>query len=85
MKAEEEVATVTSGRRVALGRKFSKELLEDEDEDVKAQVRKMYREQRKTHEKGAKKNVLDDDDEGDCVFDAESITQYVFKLILSKN
>ncbi|KAG2139187.1 uncharacterized protein EDB93DRAFT_1106162 [Suillus bovinus] len=48
-------------------------LLEDEDDNVKAQVHKMYKRQQRTHEKAAKKNVLDDDEEGGCVLDAEAI------------
>lgn len=82
MKAEEDAGNVTSGNRIALGRKFSKELLEDEDEDVKAQIHDMYKRQRKTREKSAKKNILDDE-EGDCMLDAEGITRYVLELILS--
>ncbi|KAG1899918.1 uncharacterized protein F5891DRAFT_980558 [Suillus fuscotomentosus] len=54
-------------------------LLEDEDEDVKAQVHKMYEQQWRTHENAAKTNVLDDD-EGDCMLDAEAITQGIDDL-----
>ncbi|KAG2050457.1 hypothetical protein BDR06DRAFT_1011280 [Suillus hirtellus] len=84
VKAEEEAGNVTSGKHITLGHKFSKELLEDEDEDVKTQICKMYEQQRKTHNKSTEKlqHILDDDEEGDCMLDAEAITQYVFTLIL---
>lgn len=76
--AEAEAGNVTtSGKRVALGRKFSKELLDDESEDVKAEVRAKYEEQL-TRKKGAKqgKNVLDDEDDNE-ERDAELIMQYI--------
>ncbi|KAG2740101.1 hypothetical protein P692DRAFT_20754065, partial [Suillus brevipes Sb2] len=82
VKAEEEAGNVTSGKRITLGRKFSKELLEDEDEDVKAQIHELYRQQRKTHKKSAKKNILDDDEEGDCMLDAEGIMRSIDDLPL---
>ncbi|KAG1743778.1 hypothetical protein EDB19DRAFT_1827173 [Suillus lakei] len=41
VKAEEEAGHVTSGGRITLSRKFSKELLDDEEEDVKAQIHEM--------------------------------------------
>ncbi|KAG1731318.1 uncharacterized protein EDB91DRAFT_1252179 [Suillus paluster] len=72
VKAEEEAGKVLLGRRIALGHKFSKELLDDEDEEVKVQIRDMYEKQQKTHERSGKKNILDEDAE-DCVFDAEEI------------
>lgn len=78
MKAEEEAGHVTSGGRIALSRKFSKELLDDEEEVVKAQIHEMYKQQqRKTHDKL-------DDDEDDCMLDAEGIIRYMFGLILSQ-
>lgn len=83
VKAEEDAGNVTSGKHIALGRKFSKELLEDEDKDVKAQIHEMYKQQWKTHEKSAKKNILDKEEEGDCMLDAEKITWYMLELILS--
>jgi hypothetical protein len=70
--AEAEAGNVTtSGKCVALGRKFSKELLNDESEDVKAEVRAKH-EQQLTCRKGAKrgKSVLDDE-EGNEEIDAE--------------
>ncbi|KAG2112872.1 hypothetical protein DEU56DRAFT_761967 [Suillus clintonianus] len=71
VKAEEEAGKVSSGRRIALGRKFSKELLNDEDEEVKIQIRDM----------SGKKNHLDEDSEDDCVpFDAEGIAQGIDDL-----
>jgi hypothetical protein len=76
--AEAEAGNVTtSGKRVALGRKFSKELLDDESEDVKVEVRAKY-EQQLTRRNGAKhgKSVLDDE-EGNEEIDAELIMQYV--------
>ncbi|KAG1739222.1 hypothetical protein EDD22DRAFT_959397 [Suillus occidentalis] len=82
VKAKEEAGNVTSGKRITLGRKFSKELLEDEDEDVKAQIHELYRQQQKTHEKSAKNNILDDDKEGDCMLDAEGIMRGIDDLPL---
>lgn len=79
--AEQDAGNVaTSGKRVALGRKFSKELLEDETEEIKAEIREKYEEQL-THKKRAKreKNILDDDadDNDNEELDAEAIMQYV--------
>ncbi|KAG1772882.1 hypothetical protein EV702DRAFT_1201354 [Suillus placidus] len=54
VKAEEEAWNVTSGKCITLSRKFSKELLEDEDEEVKSQIREIYEQQWKTHKKTAK-------------------------------
>ncbi|KAG1787615.1 uncharacterized protein HD556DRAFT_1448631 [Suillus plorans] len=65
--AEQEAGNVaTSSKRMALGRKFSKELLEDETKEIKAEIREKYEEQL-THKKHAKrgKNILDDDGDGD--------------------
>ncbi|KAG2151530.1 hypothetical protein DEU56DRAFT_908367 [Suillus clintonianus] len=81
VKAEEEAGKVSSGRQIALGRKFSKELLNDEDEEVKVHIRDMYKKQWKTHERSGKKNYLDKDSEDDCVpFDAEGIAQGIDDL-----
>jgi hypothetical protein len=74
VKAEEEAGNVSSGRRIALGRKFSKELLDDEDEEVKAQIRDMYEKQRDTHKKSGK-NILNNDTDEDCALDAQGIAQ----------
>ncbi|KAG2349431.1 hypothetical protein BDR05DRAFT_943401 [Suillus weaverae] len=74
VKAKEEAGKVSLGRQIALGCKFSKELLNDEDEEVKIQICDMYEKQWKTHERSGKKNFLDEDTEDDCVpFDAEGI------------
>ncbi|KAG1850235.1 hypothetical protein DFJ58DRAFT_842509 [Suillus subalutaceus] len=73
--AEQEAGNVaTSGKHVALGRKFSKELLEDETEDIKTEIRAKYEEQL-TRKKCAKrgKNILDDDNDDDEELDAEAI------------
>jgi hypothetical protein len=77
VKAEEEAGNaVSSGRRVALGRKFSKELLDDEDEDVKAQVREIYEQQLKAHQKHGKKKPLDGDQESDKALGSQEIARY---------
>lgn len=80
--AEAEAGNVaTSGKRVALGRKFSKELLEDESEDVKAEIRAKYEQRLKALKKGAKRSThfLDDNDinDSDEEMDAEVIARYV--------
>ncbi|KAG2144485.1 hypothetical protein DEU56DRAFT_910424 [Suillus clintonianus] len=82
--AEQDAGNVaTSGKRVALGRKFSKELLEDETEEIKAEIREKYEEQL-THKKRAKreKNILDDDadDNDNEELDAEAIMQGIDDL-----
>ncbi|KIK33854.1 hypothetical protein CY34DRAFT_98909 [Suillus luteus UH-Slu-Lm8-n1] len=62
VEAEREAGNITtSGHRMALGRKFSKELLEDESDEVKEEVRKRYDEQIK----GSKGKVDLLEDEGD--------------------
>ncbi|KAG1745615.1 hypothetical protein EDB19DRAFT_1906130 [Suillus lakei] len=82
--AEQDAGNVaTSGKRMALGRKFSKELLEDETEEIKAEIREKYEEQL-THKKRAKreKNVLDDDADNDDneELDVEAIMQGIDDL-----
>ncbi|KAG1840938.1 hypothetical protein DFJ58DRAFT_732687 [Suillus subalutaceus] len=70
--AEAEAGNVTtSGKHVALGRKFSNQLLNDESEDVKVEVRRKYEEQL-TCKKGTKhgKSIPDDED-GNEEMDAE--------------
>lgn len=60
VKAEEDAGNVaTSGHHIALGRKFSKVLLEDESDDIKNEVRVRYEKQLKSK----KKNILDSDDD----------------------
>ncbi|KAG2029073.1 hypothetical protein BDR03DRAFT_1018943 [Suillus americanus] len=83
--AEAEAGNVaTSGKRVALGRKFSKELLEDESEDVKAEIRAKYEQRLKALKKGAKRSThfLDDNDinDGDEEMDAEVIARGIDDL-----
>jgi hypothetical protein len=78
--AEAEAGNVTtSGKRVALGRKFSKELLEDETEDVKADIRSKYEEQLRAVKRAAKSgnHFLDLDDEVDDEMDVKIIMQYI--------
>lgn len=78
--AEAEAGNVTtSGKHVALGRKFLKELLEDESEDVKAKIHAKYEERMKAVKKGTKHrtHTLDDNDSDDNEVDAEVIAQYV--------
>ncbi|KAG2056683.1 hypothetical protein BDR06DRAFT_970036 [Suillus hirtellus] len=79
--AEQDAGNVaTSGKHVALGRKFLKELLEDETEEIKAEIHEKYEEQL-THKKRTKceKNILDNDanDNDNEELDAEAIMQYI--------
>ncbi|KAG1740444.1 uncharacterized protein EDB91DRAFT_1248329 [Suillus paluster] len=61
VKAEQEAGNVTtSGRHIALGQKFCKELLEDKSDEVKQEVREKYNKQKKV--KKGKSNHKDDDD-----------------------
>ncbi|KAJ8582521.1 hypothetical protein M405DRAFT_846383 [Rhizopogon salebrosus TDB-379] len=80
VKAEEEAGNVAmSGRRIALGRKFSKVLLEDESDDIKKEVRARYEKQLT----GKKKSFLDDDgsDDGfDDKIDPDTISQGIDEL-----
>ncbi|KAG2052901.1 hypothetical protein BDR06DRAFT_1009034 [Suillus hirtellus] len=81
--AEAEAGNVTtSGKRVALGRKFSKELLEDETEDVKADIRSKYKEQLRAVKRAAKSgnHFLDLDNEVDDEMDAKIIMQGIDDL-----
>ncbi|KAG1802818.1 uncharacterized protein HD556DRAFT_1437884 [Suillus plorans] len=81
--AEAEAGNVTtSGKHVALAQKFSKELLEDETEDVKADICSKYKEQLQAVQKVAKhgNNFLDLDDEVDDEMDAKVITQGIDDL-----
>lgn len=72
--AEQEAGNVaTAGRRMALGRKFCKELLEDESDEVKKEVREKYNKQKKV-----KKDMLHDkadDDDNDNETDADAIVK----------
>ncbi|KAG1726702.1 uncharacterized protein EDB91DRAFT_1254203 [Suillus paluster] len=77
--AEQEAGNVaTAGRRMALGRKFCKELLEDESDEVKKEVREKYNKQKKV-----KKDMLhdkaDDDDNNDET-DADAIVKGIDDL-----
>jgi hypothetical protein len=69
----------TSGKHVALSRKFSKELLEDKSEDVKAEIRVKYEKRLKAHKKDTKHgtHALDDDNRDNNETDGESIAWYV--------
>ncbi|KAG2138232.1 hypothetical protein BD769DRAFT_1663808 [Suillus cothurnatus] len=81
--AEAEAGNVTtSGKRVALGRKFSKELLKDKTEDVKADIRSKYEEQLRAVKRAAKSgnHFLDLDDEVDDEMDAKIIMQGIDDL-----
>ncbi|KAG2744452.1 hypothetical protein P692DRAFT_20878317 [Suillus brevipes Sb2] len=61
VKAEQEAGNVTiPGHHMALSRRFSKELLEDELDEVKKEVRKRYDEQIKGSKR--KGDILDDSD-----------------------
>ncbi|KAG1771932.1 hypothetical protein EV702DRAFT_1048851 [Suillus placidus] len=74
--AEQEAGNVaTAGRRMALGRKFCKELLEDESDEVKKEVREKYNKQKKV-----KKDVLDDEADNDEETDADAIAKGIDDL-----
>ncbi|KAG1725144.1 uncharacterized protein EDB91DRAFT_1254880 [Suillus paluster] len=77
--AEQEAGNVaTAGRRMALGRKFCKELLEDESDEVKKEVREKYNKQKKV-----KKDMLHDkadDDDDDDETDADAIVKGIDDL-----
>ncbi|KAG0708156.1 hypothetical protein DFH29DRAFT_994410 [Suillus ampliporus] len=72
IKAEQEAGNIsTAGQRMALGRKFCKELLEDESDEVKEEVREKYNKQKKV-----KRVVLDDEDDNDET-DADAIAKAI--------
>ncbi|KAG1724933.1 uncharacterized protein EDB91DRAFT_1254983 [Suillus paluster] len=81
--AQQEAGNVaTAGRRMALGQKFCKELLEDESDEVKKEVREKYNKQKKV-----KKDMLhdkadddDDDDDDDDETDADAIVKGIDDL-----
>ncbi|KAG1720795.1 uncharacterized protein EDB91DRAFT_1256829 [Suillus paluster] len=76
VKAEQEAGNVTtSGCHIALGRKFCKELLEDESDEVKQEVREKYNKQKKV-KKGKSNHEDDDDDE----IDADAIVKGIDDL-----
>ncbi|KAG2094415.1 uncharacterized protein F5147DRAFT_657176 [Suillus discolor] len=70
VKAEKEAGNIsTAGQRMALGRRFCKELLEDELDEVKEEVRERYNRQKKV-----KRVVLDDEDDNNET-DADAIAK----------
>jgi hypothetical protein len=74
VKAEQEVGNVTtSGHRMALGQRFSKELLEDESDKVKKEVRKRYNKQIKGSK--GKGDILDDEDDDNNESDPDAIAK----------
>ncbi|KAG2337161.1 hypothetical protein BDR05DRAFT_1005243 [Suillus weaverae] len=74
--AEQEAGNVaTAGCRMALGRKFCKELLEDESDEVKKEVREKYNKQKKV-----KKDVLDDEADNNKETDADAIAKGIDDL-----
>ncbi|KAG0699704.1 hypothetical protein DFH29DRAFT_1001724 [Suillus ampliporus] len=78
-KAEQEAGNVTtSGHRMVLGQKFSKELLEDELDEIKKEVRERYDKQIK----GSKgnRNILDDKDNNDDESDPDVIAKGIDEL-----
>ncbi|KAG1842058.1 hypothetical protein F4604DRAFT_1939052 [Suillus subluteus] len=75
IKAEQEAGNITTaGQRMALGRKFCKELLEDESDEVKEEVREKYDKQKKV-----KRVMLDDEDDNDET-DADAIAKAIDDL-----
>jgi hypothetical protein len=74
VKAEQEAGNVTtSGHHIALGRRFSKELLEDESDEVKKEVKKRYDEQIKGSK--GKGDILDDEDDDNDESDPDVIAK----------
>ncbi|KAG2099573.1 uncharacterized protein F5147DRAFT_655770 [Suillus discolor] len=82
VEAEAEAGNVaSSGKHVALGQKFSKELLDDESDNVKAEIRAKYEERLKAHKNTKRRtHALDDDDSDNGETDAEFITQGIDDL-----
>ncbi|KAG1883852.1 hypothetical protein F4604DRAFT_1677558 [Suillus subluteus] len=79
VEAKQEVGNVTtSGHHMALGQKFSKELLEDESDEVKEEVRKRY----DRHIKGSKGkgDILDDEGGDDDESDPDVIAKGIDEL-----
>ncbi|KAG1884770.1 hypothetical protein F4604DRAFT_1676858 [Suillus subluteus] len=75
IKAEQEAGNITTaGQRMALGRKFCKELLEDESDEVKEEVREKYDKQKKV-----KRVMLDNEDDNDET-DADAIAKAIDDL-----
>ncbi|KAG1767648.1 hypothetical protein EDD22DRAFT_949919 [Suillus occidentalis] len=76
VKAEQEAGNVaTAGHRMALGRKFCKELLECESDEVKKEVREKYDKQKKV-----KKDTLDDKDSDNDESNADDIAKGIDDL-----
>jgi len=74
VKAEEDAGNVaTSGQRMALGRKFSKVLLEDECTEIKDEVKERYEKQIKDNK--GRRNFLDDEDDDDDECDPDKVAQ----------
>jgi hypothetical protein len=74
VKAEQEAGNVTTpGHCMALSRRFSKELLEDESDEVKKEVRKRYDEQIKGSK--GKGDILDDEDDDNNESDPDAIAK----------
>ncbi|KAG2053532.1 hypothetical protein BDR06DRAFT_1008669 [Suillus hirtellus] len=75
IKAKEEAGNVsTAGRCMALGQKFCKELLEDESDEVKKEVKDKYDKQKKV-----KRDMLDDEDDN-YETDPDAITKAINDL-----
>ncbi|KAG1741360.1 hypothetical protein EDB19DRAFT_1908050 [Suillus lakei] len=76
VKAEQEAGNVaTAGHRMTLGRKFCKELLECESDEVKKEVREKYDKQKKV-----KKDTLDDEDSDNDESNADDIAKGIDDL-----
>ncbi|KAG1747927.1 uncharacterized protein EDB91DRAFT_1245400 [Suillus paluster] len=81
IKAKQEAGNVTtSGHCIALGRRFSKELLEDESDEVKKEVKKRYDEQIKGSK--GKGDILDDEDDENDESDPDAIAKGIDELLI---
>ncbi|KAG0700902.1 hypothetical protein DFH29DRAFT_1000707 [Suillus ampliporus] len=76
VKVEQEVGNIaTAGCCMVLGRKFCKELLEDESDEVKKEVREKYNKQKKV-----KKDMLDDKADNNDKTDTDAIVKGIDDL-----
>ena len=76
VKAEEDAGNVTtSGRRIALARKFSKVLLDGESDDTKKEVRVRYEKQLKRKKNTNFLDSDEDEDQEDDKIDPDTIVQ----------
>ncbi|KAG2342430.1 hypothetical protein BDR05DRAFT_948823 [Suillus weaverae] len=79
VKAEQEAGNMTTpSHRMALSQRFSKELLEDESDKVKKEVRKRYDKQIKGSK--GKGDILDDEDDDNNESDPDAIAKGIDEL-----